>query len=997
MSMLSPSCPTKIWGTSSERTQLIALCTEYIGIFGRALNPQAALVPPMEIIVDDEKWFVRGNQLPPRTMNTTKQVEVARRTAELVEQGVIRPYIGSAWSQVVLATKPGGGWRFTNDFRRLNDCTKTQSWPIPKISDMIDRLGAKRANYFATLDLKDGYFQTPLSATSAVYTCFTTFGGMYVYDRVPQGLSGAGSSFQHTMVAVIFAALIYIILEIYLDDCIVHDEGKGFKQFLTNLGKTFKQMQLHRLILNPDKAVLGVPQTCFVGHTIDKSGKHYTRERLDSVLEIERPEFGKGLKSFLGLATWFSEHVRDFSTKTRILQQYVHDYEHTKNRKIPWTKEGIDAFEQIKKEINECVKLSFYNPNLPLFLNTDASDYGIGGYLYQVDEDGKHIPIGFMSRLLTPTQMRWSTFEKEGYAIYAAVMKFYHVLGDKYFTIVTDHKNLTYIRDSGSPKVMNWKYELMPFNFGLYYGPGSENVVADGFSRLLTVDENVLRAAKGLAPRVSEQLNSMWESVDYDNKWNYDGRWSSLPSISQLPEHFASLREQSVESLANVTQRLPLTREVDQWIRAVHNSTVGHVGSELTRSRLEKQGHIWNGMRAYIRQAIAECPCCQKMSQIKPAIHVPPTTLAAYAPMVKISMDTIGPLDEDENGFKYVLVIIDHFTRWVELYATRTVSAEEATPLLLSYFGRYGFAETVSTDGGTQFCNELVQSLLKAVGSHHVQCTPHSKEEMGMVERQNKEVLRHLRALIYERNSLRKWSSIDLPLVQRIINAMVNKITKASPASLLFGNALDLDRGILLTESQLESTPTKPLAKHISDMIKKQSELIARAQTLQSETDQYHVAQRSLKGPATEYPVGSYVLESFPDGAPTKGSTLGKLYPPLAGPFRVVCYTGTRYTVANLLTGKAHNVHVTRLRDFRYDAASTTPLEAAKRDDHQHTVEKIIKHRGVPTNKTKMTFLVRWAGFGPDTDTWEPWKELRTVEALHTYLRSKGMPQLIPK
>ena len=385
---------------------------------------------------------------------------------------------------------------------------------------------------------------------------------------------------------------------------------------------------------------------------------------------------------------------------------------------------------------------------------------------------------------------------------------------------------------------------------------------------------------------------------------------------------------------------MPLTREVDLRIKAVHNAAVGHGGAELTRSRLEKQGHVWTGMRAHIRQAIAECPCCQKMSQIKPAIHVPPQTLAAYAPMVKISMDTIGPLDEDENGFKYVLVIIDHFTRWVELSASRTVGAEEVTPLLLAYFGRYGFAETVSTDGGTQFCNELVQSLFKAVGSNHTQCTPHSKQEMGMVERQNKEVLRHLRALIYERNSLRKWSSYDLPLVQRIVNAMVNKSTNASPASLLFGNALDLDRRILLTESQLEPSTTKPLAKHVCDMIQTQSELIAAAQAFQSNTDRYHVAQRSLKGPATVFPVGSYVLESFPEGAPTKGSTLGKLYPPIAGPFRVVSYRGAQYTVGNLLTGKAHNVHVTRLRDFQYDAAATTPLEAAKRDDHQYTVKK---------------------------------------------------------
>ena len=333
----------------------------------------------------------------------------------------------------------------------------------------------------------------------------------------------------------------------------------------------------------------------------------------------------------------------------------------------------------------------------------------------------------------------------------------------------------------------------------------------------------------------------------------------------------------------------------------------------------------------------------------------------------------------------------------MKLYATKTVSAEEAAPLLLSYFGRYGFAETVSTDGGTQFCNDIVLSLFKAVGSFHIQCTPHSKQEMGMVERENKEVLRHLRTLIYERNSLRKWSSIYLPLTQRLVNSMIKKSTGVSPASLLFGNTLDLDRRVLLDETQLVATADKPLSKYVSDMIKAQSELILSAQSLQSERDSYSVARRSLSGRTIEYPVGSYVLESFPDGAPTKGSTLGKLYPPLAGPFRVVKHVGPAYTVANLLTSKAHDVHVSRLREFLYDPAITTPVDAAKRDDHQHTVEKVLKHRGVATNKTEMQFLVHWAGLARTEDTWEPWKELRTVEALHTYLRSVGLHRLIPK
>ena len=116
--------------------------------------------------------------------------------------------------------------------------------------------------------------------------------------------------------------------------------------------------------------------------------------------------------------------------------------------------------------------------------------------------------------------------QKEGYAIYAAVMKFYHLLGDKHFTICTDHKNLTYIRDTGSPKVMNWKNELMQFDFDIQYLEGPKNVVADAWSRLLRVDEDELRAAKGLSPRGAESLNHMWEGIEYANKHTYSRRFA---------------------------------------------------------------------------------------------------------------------------------------------------------------------------------------------------------------------------------------------------------------------------------------------------------------------------------------------------------------------------------------------------------------------------------------------------------------------------------------
>jgi len=746
------------------------------------------------------------------------------------------------------------------------------------------------------------------------------------------------------------------------------------------------------MIVNPVKCVFGVRQAEFVGHTIDKDGKHFNRERLDKVLQIQRPETGKGLKSFLGVATWFGRHVKDFSTKTRSLQDLVKDYATTKHKKIKWTPETIADFETIKRDINQCPKLFFVKGNAPIYLNTDACDYGIGAYLYTLDEYGNEIPISFMSKLLTKTQMRWSTFEKEGYAIYAAVMKFYHILGDKKFTIKTDHKNLTFIRDSGSPKVQRWKQELMQFDFDIEYIEGENNTVADGFSRIIEFDEAELREAKGLPPRPIERIHHIWEESDLQNKFIIR---SSEELKEQLRNYFNT--SQGTEQVAAISNHTPLSEEVMAKIAKVHNALTGHCGLEVTRSRLTQSKVTWEGMRRDIRQFIDECPCCQKMSQIKPAIHAHPFTLATYQPMQRISMDSIGPLSPDAFGHTYITVIIDHFTRWVELYATQSTTAEELAPKLIDYFGRYGFADEISTDGGTQFCNELVRAIFKLVGSYHLRCTPHSKEEMGIVERENKEVLRHIRTLVFEYNTLTRWSVDFLPLVQRIVNAMVKKSTGVSPAQLLFGNALRLDRNVILDEEQLAPAQGKKLPKYISDLIKVQSALILKAQTLQQETDQYHVALRKPGGPLTEFPIGSYVLVEPPQEGFGSAPAAGKLYPPLAGPFRVVNFSGSNYSISNLLTDKTYDVNISRLREFRDNPNNLPPTDVLMRDDHQHTVEKIMKHRGSPEKKTSMWFLVRWKGYTHAEDSWEPWKEMRLVEPVHDYLRAHHMEKIIPK
>jgi hypothetical protein len=667
--------------------------------------------------------------------------------------------------------------------------------------------------------------------------------------------------------------------------------------------------------------------------------------------------------------------------------------------------------------VNNCPKLYFLQDAIDseIWLETDASDYAIGAYLYQsYTEPGTRRkvtrPIGFMSKTLDKTEIKWSTYEKEGYAMVKAVKKWHHLLADKRFTIRTDHRNLTYLRDTGSPKVYGWKQELQAYDFDLEYVKGEENVAADAFSRLVKIDMNDVREAKGLSrkypPQQLEQFNAIWEAFDCNNKLNDC-------------DYLAGLAEAEVEHVFGMEEfSTSVPEEAYTKISHVHNAIAGHLGQQATYDALTNRGLFWSGMRGHIRQFIKQCPNCQKNSFAPtPAVHTAPFTLAARQPMEIISIDTIGPIKQDDDGYEYILVIVDNFTRWTELVALRTVGAEEMAEHLVNFCGRFGFPIEILTDNGTQFVNDLTKELTALLGSRHRTTIAYSKEENSLVERMNREVGRHLRAMIFDENSSIKWGKKMLPMVQRIINATKKKSTGFSPAQLLFGEALTLDRNIFVNPGVVAATSKRTpdnmalgnkhfdseggvvLSDKGKEMLKTQRELIALAQKHQLETDSHHMVERIPTGPLTEFPVGSYVMLKYAENALRRGPPGGKTQPILHGPVLVTAVNGSRYTIQNLVTLKPKDVHVSRLVPYHYDKMRHDPLDAAIRDENEYKVEKILKHRGAPKGpRKKLQFLVQWTGYGPEDNSWEPWDNLKSVGKLHEYLIEQGFPRsLLPK
>ena len=1113
-----------VHGPSELQVEIRKLCSEYADIFSSNLRDEPAAVPPMQLNVDLGKWQIPKNRRPYRVQSPAKESQLKKILDKLLQRGLIRPSKAQFWSQVLLVPKPTPGeYRLCIDYRNLNDASRGEHWPLPNLDQLVERAGRRRAQFMGKMDLTSGFWQTLLSKPSTEFTAFITFMGLFEWIRVPMGLKGAPSFFQQSMASLVLAGLLYVVCELYIDDVIVF--GTTQEDFINNLRAVFERFREYRVLLNPAKCCFGTDTTEFVGHVIDAHGKSMSAEKIQKVLSSARPTTIKELRSFLGLVNYFRTHIDHHSDRIRalltLLKKHTGSDEirskrgNNSRKPISWNEAAEAAFQDILRAVANCPKLFFLRDEgeHQIILSTDASDFAYGAYLSQ-NVDGVEYPIAFSSKTFSQDQLKWSVPEKEAFGIYHAIMHFEFHLRDRQFILRTDHKNLTYINESGSPKVIRWKLAIMEFNFKVEYVKGTENLVADYFSRVRPAEEErvallwyepselpedrktliesqhsatwaseddlgrlVLHRAKEIINRLSEedrlmennnkrlfitedpntddyrllagsdpsvrQQLTLWESKD--SKLNPTFSAGASPEMEveginfNLPTTTASSQrkkkrnkrvafidgltsqettrqrtanepeavvENNISSeevqgrIAGNAERAHFQR-IHELFKKTHGCLPGHHGVERTVQKvlrhLEAKGQQpWDGIYSDVSRFIRNCPFCQKMSHIKPIVNSKPFTLASRGPWERINIDAMGPFPETPDGYQHIIVIIDCFTRFVELLPARSTGAAEAKQAILSVIGRYGVPAEIVTDSGSQFRNETIKTMITMMGTTHSITLAYSKEENAMVERANKEVLRHLSALVYETRIKEDWIDF-LPLVQRIINATPHGTTGVAPAQLLFGNSVQLDRGIFLPIEKMEGiNPTdQDVARWMDKMLTKQAELLKVAEKNQQEKDARNLRKRS-KEEYTEFPINSYVLVAYPHSRMGQRPPV-KTMTPYRGPLRVVNVNGSKYTLQNLVTLKEERVHVSLLKKFEYDPETEDPVEVARRDTQEFEVEEILKHRGNFQNKSSLEFKVRWKNYGPEDDTWEPWANVRANEKLHEYLRQKGFAKHIPR
>ena len=592
----------------------------------------------------------------------------------------------------------------------------------------------------------------------------------------------------------------------------------------------------------------------------------------------------------------------------------------------------------MKVIINNCPILFFYNETAVIILQTDASDYGIGGYLFQII-DGKHQPIMFISKAFTRAQLRWSPFEKEAYAIIYCVKKLDYLPRDVKFTLQTDHRNLLFLKENSDAKVVRWNMVLSEFNYTLEHIPGNTNIVADMMSR---------------APH------------------------NPIPEIRKELEENTSLTVKQRANFFAIIHNIDIPNDRYRILEMFHNAQVGHHGYERTITMLQQQGHEWIYMRSHVKKFLRECPVCQKMNPSIPENSAIRFTTAAYEPFARLSMDSLGPLPETETGYKFILLIIDCFTRTMELYPCRTTDAQEASQHLIAFISRYGTPEEIVSDRGSQFVNATIAATLKLLKVDHVLTLANSKQETAIVERANKEVLRLLIPLVYESKLDNNWIQF-LPLIHRIYMMQPHRSTGVAPATLLYGGMVHLERGMFPAKQAKESTtassnsPQPRESTWIEQLLAKQLEMLTIAQRYQLELDAENLATRTEKSEnITEFPIGSFVLALYKDQHSFgKGRPPNKLMPIKRGPFRVISHQGNTYKVQSLAHDNIMEIHVKELLPFIYDANHVDPFTVSLGDEKEFVVENIIGHELRPNSKPgvkrpELFLHIKWEGYGDE-------------------------------
>ena len=361
------------------------------------------------------------------------------------------------------------------DYRRVNSCTKSDSYPIPRIDDCIDRIGAAR--FVSKFDLLKGYWQIPLSERAREVSAFATPDGLFQYRVMPFGLKNAPATFQR-MINSLTADLVGC--EAYIDDVVVYSET--WEAHLQTVRTLFARLREANLTVNLVKSEFGQAQVTFLGHVVGLGEVKPVLAKVEAIADFPPPENTRDLRRFLGMAGYYRKFCHNFADVAAPLTYLLR-----KNVPFKWSSDCQVAFEHIKALLVNKPVLTAPNFSKQFQLAVDASGRGAGAVLMQTDASGVNKPVCYFSKKFTSGQQHYSTVEKEALALVLALQHFDVYLGTTSFPIRvwTDHNPLIFLgkMKNKNQRLMRWSIILQEYDLDINHVRGKDNVIADALSR----------------------------------------------------------------------------------------------------------------------------------------------------------------------------------------------------------------------------------------------------------------------------------------------------------------------------------------------------------------------------------------------------------------------------------------------------------------------------------------------------------------------------------
>ncbi|XP_058031613.1 uncharacterized protein K02A2.6-like [Ahaetulla prasina] len=660
--------------------------------------------------------------------------KVDQEIDRLISQGILEQVDHSPWeTPIVVPIKRDGSIRICADYKgTINKALQANPYPVPVVQHLLHSLG--QGSIFAKLDLAQAYQQLPVDEATARAQTIVTHRGAFKCKRLQFGVCIAPGLFQSLMERLLHGLEGVVP---YFDDILVSATNQI--DLCIKLRAILSRIRKAGLKLKRQKCLLGVPKVEFLGFLVDSQGIHPTPSKIEAIRDAPTPANRAELQAFLGLLNFYAIFLPHKASVAEPLHRLL-------DAKAPWRwdRNAEAAFRAVKSLLTSSAVLVQYDPLQPLSLSCDASPYGIGAVLSHVLPNGSEAPIAYYSRTLSAPERNYSQLDKEALAAVAGIKRFHEYVYGRFFLLVTDHKPLLGLLAGDrqtppilSPRMSRWTEFLAAYNYRLVYRPGRAIGHADALSRC-----PLPTAAVDPAPGSTVLLIDEWQgpisASDIARDTSADPILSQVrdwvlrgwPASAVSPEFLPFQRRQHELSalkgcllwgnrvVAPAALRAPI-------LNSLHNAHPG-----IVRMKALARSYVWwPKLDSDIELWIGKCQLCQS-SRPAPAAAPVREWDTPRSPWSRIHLDFAGPY----QGQTF-LVLVDAYSRWVELAQMKSTTAEATIRVLERIFATHGLPDIVVSDNGPQFTSASFQSFLARHGIRHAPTAPFHPAANGRAER----------------------------------------------------------------------------------------------------------------------------------------------------------------------------------------------------------------------------------------------------------------------